>query len=495
MKFTGTFEELKEKLSALEQDGEWNDLNENQKQFKHKNGSILNWYPSTGTVNFQGKNEVSEILKISVNGLLKGDDDTANPVQTDLNNLDTALKDSIPGKQTIQEKNITKEEHYFDDSYPDSELIIGLVGAVGTNLSQVTTIIRDRLRSFNYNTDEIRISQQIIKEFRNVEDSDSDYTRISTYMTEGNKIREKTGDYSILALATAAKINEIRTSQSGRDQPAPFKRKAFIINSLKNPEEVHRFRKIYSSGFFLIGVYADEKRRFNYLTKNLKNISEDQASELIERDQNEIDDSGQHTQDTFHLSDFFVHFDGNSDKFQNDLWRILDLMFGRPYVTPTFDEFAMFMAFSASLRSADLSRQIGAVVAKDKNIVATGANDIPKAGGGLYWPEYNEERNEIIDAEDGRDYKRGEDSNAKEKQRIIQDILEKVPKEHREVIEGCLKKSRIKDITEYGRVVHAEMEAILACARNNISTMGAAIYCTTFPCHNCAKHITLQRYL
>jgi cytidine deaminase len=33
------------------------------------------------------------------------------------------------------------------------------------------------------------------------------------------------------------------------------------------------------------------------------------------------------------------------------------------------------------------------------------------------------------------------------------------------------------------------MEAILSCARIGVSTMGALLYCTTFPCHNCAKHI------
>ena len=45
------------------------------------------------------------------------------------------------------------------------------------------------------------------------------------------------------------------------------------------------------------------------------------------------------------------------------------------------------------------------------------------------------------------------------------------------------------DITEYGRAVHAEMEAIISCARTGVSTVGATLFCTTFPCHNCAKHI------
>jgi len=33
------------------------------------------------------------------------------------------------------------------------------------------------------------------------------------------------------------------------------------------------------------------------------------------------------------------------------------------------------------------------------------------------------------------------------------------------------------------------MEAILSCAREGISCIGGTLYCTTFPCHNCAKHL------
>ena len=157
----------------------------------------------------------------------------------------------------------------------------------------------------------------------------------------------------------------------------------------------------------------------------------------------------------------------------------------------------MYMAFSASLRSADLSRQVGAVVTNNSNILSTGANDIPQAGGGLYWPIYNHESKKVEDADNGRDYKIGIDSNAQEKQKIIENILENLPLSLKEKLNHSelgelkehLSKSKIKDITEYGRVVHAEMEALLACARNNISTINTILFCTTFPCHNCAKHI------
>ena len=45
------------------------------------------------------------------------------------------------------------------------------------------------------------------------------------------------------------------------------------------------------------------------------------------------------------------------------------------------------------------------------------------------------------------------------------------------------------DALEYGRVVHAELAAICDAARLGRSIDQAILYCTTFPCHVCAKHI------
>ena len=54
---------------------------------------------------------------------------------------------------------------------------------------------------------------------------------------------------------------------------------------------------------------------------------------------------------------------------------------------------------------------------------------------------------------------------------------------------NILEDSGVTDITEYSRSIHAEMSAILHCARVGNSVKGATMFCTTFPCHNCAKHI------
>ena len=49
--------------------------------------------------------------------------------------------------------------------------------------------------------------------------------------------------------------------------------------------------------------------------------------------------------------------------------------------------------------------------------------------------------------------------------------------------------SRVMDIIEFGRIIHAEMSAITDAARLGKSLAAARLFCTTFPCHLCAKHI------
>lgn len=50
--------------------------------------------------------------------------------------------------------------------------------------------------------------------------------------------------------------------------------------------------------------------------------------------------------------------------------------------------------------------------------------------------------------------------------------------------EGCLMEDH-----HCIRTIHAEMNAILQCAKQGVSTEGATIYVTHFPCLNCTKSI------
>ena len=378
----------------------------------------------------------------------------------------------------------------FEGTYTDTEIVIGLVGAVGTPHGQVVDILSERLKAFNYTTNNIRVSYHVIhKLYKDMPDNfPSEYDRITEYIEKGNKARRDSGDNSILAIGVSSEIYSKRQKDE-QDRVKPMGRTAYVINSLKHPDEVTALRNIYTDGFYLIGIHSDKERRYDYLTKE-RLIEHENAEKLIKRDEDEVEGHGQHTRNTFHLADFFIHLDSDIDQLKASIWRILDLIFGKPYITPIFDEYAMFMAFASALRSADLSRQIGAVIARNNEIIATGANDCPRAGGGLYWPEYDPNTHEYFDAENGRDYMRGYDSNKREQKNMIEQILNLLNKSTDKAdVENALLKSPIRDIAEYGRAVHAEMEALLFCARNSVDTRQATLYTTTFPCHNCAKHI------
>ena len=59
----------------------------------------------------------------------------------------------------------------------------------------------------------------------------------------------------------------------------------------------------------------------------------------------------------------------------------------------------------------------------------------------------------------------------------------------RGALPGELWAGGLKDLTEFGRAVHAEMNALLDAALRGVPVAGATLHSTTFPCHNCARHI------
>jgi predicted nucleotide-binding protein len=63
--FKGSFAELQSMVAAARRLGAWQDL-ANGKQFKDETGAVLIWYPSTGTIQFQGPTDEREQLKAAL---------------------------------------------------------------------------------------------------------------------------------------------------------------------------------------------------------------------------------------------------------------------------------------------------------------------------------------------------------------------------------------------------------------------------------------------
>ncbi|HEX7841072.1 MAG TPA: anti-phage dCTP deaminase [Kofleriaceae bacterium] len=430
---------------------------------------------------------------------------------------------------------------------PWPELVFGLTAAVGADVDGLVDLLDKLLKQYRYRSRTLRLSALLSKVDPNwlgvTLDTSSEYQRILTHMDAGDALRKKTESGEALAVWSIGDINSERIEGSAGKEPLkaeePLKGVAHILRTIKHPDEVRVLREVYKSGFYLVALHASEEARFARL-KSLHGMTSDEARRLISRDQgDEGPDYGQQTRDTFQMADVFILQEPS--KVQDQLDRFLRLVFGDPLITPTRDEHAIFMAYAASLRSADLSRQVGAVIRRDGvGIVATGANDVPAPGGGLYWPDEQKPDEQRHDFRDYR-YPRtrggevGHDSNERHKRKIANEVAEKVRKDVSSsfgvLVDACVtgwkhkgidaeaqevlaaetvtltklaeseltkladqfKRSvmdtRLLDITEFGRAVHAEMDALLACARGGTGTRGATLLCTTFPCHNCAKHI------
>lgn len=362
----------------------------------------------------------------------------------------------------------------------DAEIVVGLVCAVGTDYNPIRDSLTSILGKYGYNTRVVKISS-LIPKLTDYDLVDSpEIERINNYMSAGNQGCRDSGRKDLWALAAIGNINSARQKEKhGEDffVQKPMERTAHLILTLKRPEEVATLRKIYGDGFFLVGVFATEKERLEHLL-NLDAPKLD-ALALIARDSQELDPYGQQTRETFHLSDVFVRLE--KEAYVWELQRFFDLVFSNPQITPTQREQAMFLAYASSLRSGQLGRQVGAAItSRAGDILAVGCNDVPKPGGGLYWPGPHDLRDHVL----------GYDTNDRQREKIIERLLDCVPPGMHDLPHDLRKEFRsVLDITEYGRAVHAEMDALLTCARSGVSPVGAILATTTFPCHNCTRHI------
>lgn len=382
------------------------------------------------------------------------------------------------------------------------ELVFGLIGPTGVDLGKVFESLKNQLKAVDYEAEVIRLSKFITPYLTGKDEQfENEFERISHLMENGTKLRELTTQKDIVGRLGIASIRTHRKQVTGNELK-PRKRVAYIVSSFKRPEEVELFRQVYGKAFTLISVYSPRQVRIQELTKKLRSSTsnpEELAVKLVRRDAEEEDRKlGQRVGKTFPLADYFVTADSKSE-LDKHLQRLIRLTFGDPYIAPSRDEQGMFFAQAAALRSLDLSRQVGAaIVDAEGSVLTTGCNEVPKFGGGQYWSE---------DHSPARDFELGHDSNVGIKAEIIEDVFDRL-REKKWLSEDVLassnqklasdslfgkdaffKNSLLFDVIEYGRAVHAEAAAISDAARRGVPLQSSRLFCTTFPCHICARHI------
>ncbi len=393
------------------------------------------------------------------------------------------------------------------------ELIIGLCYPLGAHRTIVIEALKNQLQSeYGYDSIEvIKLSKYILEHSKIKFKEENKTEAFQTYMTKikgGDELRKHHNLDSILGDLAIKQIHNNRLNAAPKDKDGnpilediESRRICFIIDSIKNKAELSLFRSIYKDNFYLLSIYTPEPERRRLLSA----MGDNEIDEILKIDNKENFTYGQNVSGTFIDADYFLRVSNphgeeeleRNEKFQkliNDkILRFLDLIFEARVITPDKNESAMYLAKSAAGNSSCLSRQVGACLT-DKNgeVLSEGWNEVPKYNGNVY---------DNSSQKDRRCFILGNCSNDTTKDEITDEIVKYLlnDKDLKETLSplkiiNALKKnirnSKISDLIEYSRSVHAEMNAIIKGAQNTADRMkGGKLFCTTYPCHNCARHI------
>lgn len=374
------------------------------------------------------------------------------------------------------------------------ELFFGFVCPIGADMSAAIQAFRKYFQDKGYRTVDVKVTdvfnvlQNYVVPDKSLERTNL-HQRYITYIAYGNQLRAQFGDSTLASLAIrrvmAKRLKDNRTDEK-------YSKTVYLLHQFKRKEEIDLLRSIYGRLFFQISIYSRRGARVDHLARHFAASDHSAgpqryrhlAESLVQDDENETGKiHGQRVAKIFHDADFIVNMDVETTA-NEQVERFCELLFGSNQISPSRIEYGLFLAKAAALRSLDLSRQVGtAIFSQTGEIISLGSNEVPKAGGGTYWAD---------DKHEDRDFKRKHDSNFARKKEILSELIDIIsPGQSPEqfMSNPKIRDSQFMDALEYGRMVHAEMSAISDAARVGHSIVGGTLYCTTFPCHMCAKHI------
>ncbi len=407
-----------------------------------------------------------------------------------------------------------------------NELFFAVVGHVGSGTTTVAKLLKAALERNNaYDVRLLKAKAEIVEWARERDLSAPASAEARTIKeTEelqdcGDKMRKEDGDHAAVARRLIRRVRSERAGAQGLEAPdedtvirpdgAP---RAYILDSIRHPAEVHLLRSVYQNAFTLIGVVCDDETvKIQRLSKKYDDGGEGNVRKFMARDAKAPEKHGQRVADAFHLADFFIdnseasQRDGSeaselTDAVEEQLERIVKLITHSKIERPTAAETAMYHAYGAMMRSACLSRQVGcALMDTDGNIIATGTNEVPRAGGGVYGAAFHttaeDGASEIIDERCAFSAAGQHCRNTREQKQIVESLIQEIldagvcSEKERSKLNTVLRSSRIGGLLEFSRAIHAEMDALLTAARSGVSPVGSRAFVTTFPCHYCARHL------
>ena len=397
-----------------------------------------------------------------------------------------------------------------------NELIFAVVGPVGSGTTEIAQTLKFLLDKGKYDTSILKaraVIESAVNDHALISAAQTDFLKSRALQDAGDNLRRESKDSAAIAVGLVQMIRKTRAEKQGSPKSSSDpvipdgKKRAYILDSIRHPHEVALLRRVYQEAFCLVGVFCQEEERLRRLQKEkYTHASLEDIQAFMERDENAPEPYGQKVSDAFHLADFFVDNTANrliERKEPNPDWnvsdqlaRLVELLIRTSVVRPRPAETSMFHAYGARMQSSCLSRQVGAALVDTRgNIVATGTNEVPRVGGGVYGGLFSATPSGDPDPRhDHRCFFRNKFcTNTREQNAIVDELvtslsqLEMAP--DKSLLRERIRRSRIGQLLEFSRSVHAEMDALLSAGRSGVKTVGTHLFVTTFPCHSCARHI------
>jgi len=155
-----------------------------------------------------------------------------------------------------------------------TELVIGLIGAVGTNLNVIAEELVQNFSTANCDTEIIKLTDYLNN--TKIEGSYVDLCKSKIDFLED--IRDKTSNPGFLSYIAISKIYNNRFNRIFNK-----KVKVYIINSLKNPAEYSLLRHVYRRNFIFLSVYSSKQER----EKNIKRKEIVSGKKILTKEDND----------------------------------------------------------------------------------------------------------------------------------------------------------------------------------------------------------------
>ena len=225
-------------------------------------------------------------------------------------------------------------------------------------------------------------------------------------------------------------------------QQAQASGKNCIIESIRTPGEVDALRS--KPNFYLFAVDADPRVRYDRAVLRGSETDHIDYDTFLANEQREMDNADPNKQNLKYCiqqADYCFDNNGTIDDLNQQVEQVLGKIM---YRRPSWDEYFMELANTASKRATCDRGRSGCVIVKDRQLLVTGYVGSPS--GLHHCDEVGHLFRKTIEA-DGR------------------------------ITTHCV------------RTVHAEQNAICQAARRGIALDGATLYCRMTPCRTCAMLI------